>query len=92
MTSPEFSGAKRYSTAASAPVSTCGRRARLQDAELVALGVGQYDPADVGTLADVNAPRAEPDDTLNLRIAIVRIEVNMQPILQCLFFGNGDKA
>ena len=65
---------------------------RAQHAELVALGIGQHDPADVGTLADVNAPRAEPDDALNLRIAIVRVEVNMQPILQCLFFGNGHKA
>src|SRR5689334_2322477 len=57
------------------------RLARSEDAELVALGVGQHDPGHVVTLAHVDVPGTHVDQPLDLGVAIVRIEVDVQPVL-----------
>jgi hypothetical protein len=51
-------------------------------AELVALGVGQDEPAP-GTLPDVHLPRAKGEQPVELRrlIAIDRFDVKVQPVL-----------
>jgi hypothetical protein len=59
---------------------------RAQDAELVALGIGQHDPADVA-LPDVGPLRAARLKPLNFGLLVVvgaRREVDVQPVLQRL--------
>jgi hypothetical protein len=63
-----------------------------EHAELVALGIDEHDPCRVETLPDVAAPRAERDDSLDLGIKFVRVQVDVQPILDGLVLGHGDEA
>src|SRR5687768_6377811 len=54
-----------------------------QQAELVAIGIGHHDPADL-PLADVDPSRPEGDETLDLRLLVaVRrwSEVEVEPVL-----------
>ena len=46
----------------------------------------------VETLPYVAAPRAERDDSLDLGIKFVRVQVDVQPILDGLVLGQGDEA
>src|SRR6476659_9030164 len=65
--------------------------ARRQHAELVALGVGEHDPRDIA-LPDVDPPRSERDETLDLRILVAvdrRCDVEMQPVLPRLGRAGG---
>ena len=55
-------------------------RRGTQDAELVALRVGQHDPGN-DTLTDVDASCAEVDESLDLELLIVRSKVEMKPVL-----------
>src|SRR5690349_20570755 len=58
-----------------------GPSARSEDAELVALRVGQHDPRHVVALTHVDVPGSHVDQPLDLRVAVVRIEVDVQPVL-----------
>src|SRR4051812_27551308 len=61
---------------------------RSQYAELVAFGVGEDDKALLAGLADVGARRAECDETFDLLIRIVRLQVRMAPVLAGLALGD----
>src|SRR5680860_459247 len=81
----------------SAPASSV--LARSQDAELVALGVGQYLPGDVrvAPLSDLDVGSAERQGALDLRSLIVGVQVEMHPVLARLDVGglaeqHGDAA
>jgi hypothetical protein len=63
-----------------------------EHAELVALGIGEHDPTHVGTQPDVGAARAQRDDSLDLGITVVRVEVDVQPVFDGLVLGHGDEA
>ena len=55
--------------------------APLEQAELVAFGIGEYMPGLLAGLADVGRTRPELEKTfkLSLLIAVSRIDVNVQP-------------
>jgi hypothetical protein len=61
-----------------------------QQAELVALGITQYHPTDVGALTDVCSPRAEGEQALELLGCgnAIRPEIEMQPVLDDLSLGH----
>ncbi len=50
-----------------------------EDAELIALRVGQHDPGN-DALTDLDALCAEVDESLNLELLIVRSKVEMKPV------------
>jgi hypothetical protein len=53
---------------------------RCEDAELVALRIGQYCPGHLA-LADVSVLCTEPGDTEDLRLVIIRVEVDVEAVL-----------
>lgn len=57
----------------------------LQDAELVALRIGQDHPGDLA-LPNVNARSSQPDQSLHLGVLLVRTQVNMETVLPLLGF------
>jgi hypothetical protein len=59
------------------------------DAELVALGIGQHDPRLLAGLADVDAAGAERQDALDLRVPVVGAggEIEMEAVLGGLLIG-----
>jgi hypothetical protein len=56
----------------------------LQDAELVALGVGQYHPGLLTGLPNVHSAAPEPKNPLDLSFLVVWPQVDVQPILCAL--------
>jgi hypothetical protein len=68
------------------------RAVRAEHAELVAFWIGKHDPGRFRALPHVDAPRAECDDSLDLCITVVRVQIDVQPVLQGLVFGDGDEA
>jgi hypothetical protein len=69
------------------------RASRAQHAELVALGIGQHDPAHVA-LTDVDPGGPELEDALDLLILIPvpRAEVQVKPVLDGLGLGDGEEV
>jgi hypothetical protein len=63
-----------------------------QHAQLAALGIGEHDPALVGALPDVDRPGAERDDAFDLGDLVVRVQVDVQPVLDLLLLGVEQEA
>jgi hypothetical protein len=57
-------------------------------AELVALRVGEDDPGGVGRLADVGAGGAEGDEAFGLGLLVVGAQVQVQAVLHALGLGD----
>src|ERR1700732_3297339 len=87
---PRLWAANRYLTAAEASVSTCGGGTRLQDAELVALGVRHHDPTHV-PLSDVDVARAQAAEPLRLGRLVIGPQIEMDPVLDRLRLGDLEK-
>jgi hypothetical protein len=72
----------------------CGLRsgvAAREDAELVPLWVGQYDPALIAGLADVGVPgtQAEQATDLFVLLSVGRVDVEVEPVLDGLALRQG---
>src|SRR5690606_25910931 len=52
-----------------------------EDAELVALGIGEHDPRLVAGLPDVGVPGTQRQEALDLRFLVVRAKIDVQPVL-----------
>src|SRR5215472_7138733 len=70
-----------------------GPRSRMtsrQDAELVALGVGENDPALVAGLPDVGVPGTQLEQPANLVVLVPvgRVDVEVEPVLDGLALGH----
>jgi len=64
-------------------VSTCGRGSRLEDAELVALGVRQHHPSHVA-LPDVDVARSEGEQPLDLSRLVVGPQIEVDAVFDRL--------
>jgi hypothetical protein len=58
-----------------------------ENAELVSFRIGEHDPADVA-LPDIRPSRAEGEDALDIRLLILRAEVEVEAILDDLVIRN----
>jgi hypothetical protein len=56
------------------------RAVRREHVELVTLGIRQYHPVS-RSLADVDSPGSEPNQSLDLGRLVIRVDVNVQPVL-----------
>src|SRR5262245_32229683 len=87
-------GRRRRSSSADSPVgavtAASPRPLRRQHAELVALGIGEHQPA--GRLPDVDVPGAHVDQPLDLGRRVVRREFKMQPVLSGLLLRHRHEA
>src|SRR5213079_880989 len=63
-----------------------------EDAELVALRVGQHHPGHRGTLPDVDVPGTHVDEALHLGVLVLGGEVEVQAVLAVLRVRHGDEA
>src|SRR5947209_257905 len=62
-----------------------------QQAELVALGVGQHNPGDLRRLANVDAPRPERKQPFQLGVLVStgRVDVDVDAVFERLWLGHG---
>src|SRR5690349_4722665 len=62
-----------------------------EDAEFVALRIGQHHPALVATLPDVDMPRTQRQHPVHLGLLIIRTEVEVDAVLHHLLVGHREE-